>query len=261
MRKWLWLICLVLGSPSVWAVQLKPDNFAYGIRIDVPRSTAVAALSLPEQVYSNAYRPDLGDMRVFNADGEPVPHLIRYARTRSEDTPWQQLTFFPLPETAKAEEDGYRVYVRTGPDGAVVRVDLRSAPTASKPASNFLIDLSRIDRHLVRLRLAWQPGDTHLMAVFAVDASDDLIHWTTIQPRSAIADIRDGSHHPTRKWNRALGDTGSRPHRSGRPRAPVTVTQAAADASHPIVVGAGGRRAGDSRHGLEISWRAVERIS
>jgi hypothetical protein len=200
MRKWFWLMLLAVWPPSVTLAAVIVDDFAYGIRIDVPGGTAIAAMSLPEQVYGSAFRSDLGDVRVFNAAGEPVPHMIRYAQILKTEAPWRSLAFFPLPEAATAEAGGYRVFVRTGPDGAVVRVDPRSTEVSSTPPRTFLIDLSRVGRSMAQLRLQWQPDDDNLMATLAVDASDDLVNWRTIVQRSAISDIRYGGH-------RLLGNT------------------------------------------------------
>ena len=190
MRKWVWLVLMAVCIPSVSLADLTVDDFAYGIKIDVPAGTAVAAMSMPEQVYESTYRRDLGDLRVFNASGEPVPHMIRYAQTQPAEAPWRSLAFFPIPEQATPEAGGYRVFVRTGPDGAVVRVDPRPGHAPAETARTFLIDLSRIGRRLAQLRLEWGRGETNLMAALAVDASDDLVAWTTIQQRSAISDIR-----------------------------------------------------------------------
>ncbi len=190
MRKWLWLVLLAGCLPSVSLANTTVDDFAYGIKIGVPAGTAVAAMSMPEQVYAGAYRRDLGDVRVFNANGEPVPHMIRYAQTQPADAPWRSLPFFPLPQEATAEADGYRVYVHTGSDGAVVRVDPRPVDTPAESARTFLVDLSSVERGLAQLRLEWRKGDANLMAALAVDTSDDLVAWTTIQQRAAISDIR-----------------------------------------------------------------------
>ena len=51
--------------------------------MNVPAGVAVAAVALPETVHRRAFRVDLGDIRVFNASGERVPHLISYARSQS----------------------------------------------------------------------------------------------------------------------------------------------------------------------------------
>lgn len=190
MKKWLWLMLLMAFAPCVASADLTLNDFAYGIRIEVPKGTPVAAISLPEQVYQSTYRKDLGDMRIFNAAGEPVPHMIRYAQSQSVESPWRALAFFPLSEAAPAETGGYRVHVRTGPDGAIVSVDPRMSPLPSATVRTYLIDLSRVRRSLSRLRLEWQPGQANLMATMSVDASDDLVAWTTIQPRAAISDIR-----------------------------------------------------------------------
>ena len=200
MKKWLWLVLLTMCAPSVSSADLTMDDFAYGIKIAVPTAAAIAAASLPEQVYASTYRTDLGDIRVFNANGETVPHMIRYAQTQAVEAPWRALSFFPLPEAVNSEAGGYRVFVRTGPDGAVVRVDPQAMQMPSAPARMFLIDMSRWHRRLAQLRLEWQSGETNLMATLAVDASDDLVAWTSIQQRTAIADIRYGGR-------RLLGNT------------------------------------------------------
>lgn len=190
MRKLLWLVLMVGCLPSVSLANLIVYDFAYGIQIDVPDGTAVAAMSVPEKVYESTFRSDLGDLRVFNADGEQVPHMIRYAQTQSMEAPWQSVAFFPIPAQATPEADGYRVFVRTGPDGAVVRVDPQPGSVSTENARTYLIDLSRVGRGLAELRLQWKQGKTNLMAALAVDASDDLVAWNTIQQRSAISDIR-----------------------------------------------------------------------
>ena len=194
MKKWLWLALVAVCAPTTGAADLTLNDFAYGIKIDVPGGTAVGAMSLPEEVYESAIRTDLGDIRIFNAAGESVPHMIRYALTQSAEAPWRSLAFFPLPQAVRPEAGGYRVYVRTAPDGAVVHVDPQPLQAPSQPAREFLIDLSHLKRSLAQLRLEWPPGENHLMATLAVDASDDLVNWTTVQHRSAISDIRFGGH-------------------------------------------------------------------
>jgi hypothetical protein len=194
MRKWLWLVLLAVCWPSVASADLTEDDFAYGIRIEVPGGAAIGAMSLPEPVYQSAFRPDLGDLRVFNANGEPVPHMIRFAQALQADAPWRPLSFFPLPEAASPETGGYRVFIRTGPDGAVVRVDPQTDKSSSQPSRTFLIDLSRTGRNLNQLRLQWQPGGDNLVATLAVDAGDDLAAWTPIVQRAAVSDIRYGGH-------------------------------------------------------------------
>jgi hypothetical protein len=196
MKIWLGLVLIALAlSPSgTPAAEPTLEDFAYGMKIDVPAGTAVAAISLPDLVYTGVHRTDLGDMRVFNALGEQVPHTLRHALRKQAKAPWLPLPFFPLPEKTDPQTGGYGVLVRTGPDGAVVRVEPPMASPSEKPLRTYLIDLSRIHGPIAELRLKWQPGTENLMAIVAVDAGDDLVNWKSVQLKSAISDIRFAGH-------------------------------------------------------------------
>jgi hypothetical protein len=207
MRTWLWLLLLTGCLPSVGLADLTLNDFAYGIRVDVPAGTAVAATSLPRQVYESATRNDLGDMRVFNAAGEPVPHMLRFAQSRSAEPPWRPLAFFPLAEVSTEDNGGYRIHVRTGPDGAIVSVDPRLSPSSPAAVRTYLIDLSPLRRSLAQLRLSWTSTGADLMAALRVDASDDLAAWTTIQPSATVSDMRYAGHRLLRNTIRLASST------------------------------------------------------
>jgi hypothetical protein len=192
MRRWLWVLMAAVLVPCTVSAKMRENDFAYGIRVELPAGTAIAAMDLPEQVYQNAFRRDLGDMRVFNAAGEPVPHMLRYARTRDAEPPWRSLAFFPVSAPPTSDTGAYRVHVRTGPDGAIVRIDPQLTPSSLQAMRTYLIDLSILRRSLARLRLEWPPLDQNWTATIGIDASDDLVAWTPVQPRATVADIRYG---------------------------------------------------------------------
>lgn len=190
MRILLLLVTAVLCLPGLVFAQLKMNEFAYGIRVDVHEKTAVATMSLPEQVYMNAYRIDLGDMRVFNAAGEPVPHMIRYSRSRAAESPWRKLAFFPISEVASSDAGGYRIYVHTGPNGAIVGVDPMMSASPSSSARTWLIDTNQMHGSLAQLLLEWKPMQTNRISAISIDAGDDLTSWTTVRARATLSDIR-----------------------------------------------------------------------
>lgn len=192
MKRWLWVLLAAVLVPCAVSAKMRMSDFAYGVRVQLPKGTAIAAMDLPGQVYRDAFRKDLGDMRVFNAAGEPVPHMIRYAQTRNAEPPWRSLAFFPVSDPPTSTTGSYRIHVRTGPDGAIVRIDPQLAPAPSQAVRTYLIDLSPLRRSLARLRLEWTPPEKNWTATVGVDASDDLAAWTPVQPRAAVADIRYG---------------------------------------------------------------------
>ncbi len=207
MRTWLWVLLVVGCLPSAGLADVTLNDFAYGIRMDIPAGTAVAATSLPRQVYESATRRDMGDMRVFNAAGEPVPHMIRFAQSRPADPPWRTLAFFPLVEASAEGSGGYRIHVRTGPDGAIVSVDPQLSPSPLDAVRTYLIDLSPLRRSLAQLRLSWAPTGADLMAALRVDASDDLTTWTTLQSRAVVSDMRYAGHRLLRNTIRLASST------------------------------------------------------
>jgi hypothetical protein len=63
---------------------LRREDFAYGMELTVSGKNAMYSLTLPADIYKGCTRPDLGDLRVFNAhggveaeDGAAVAHLGR----------------------------------------------------------------------------------------------------------------------------------------------------------------------------------------
>jgi len=67
-------------------VPLKPQDFAYAVPLQFEGQDALYQATLPLSVYQNTVRSDLGDLRVFNAQGEVVPHMLRQPE-RSQHQP------------------------------------------------------------------------------------------------------------------------------------------------------------------------------
>ena len=64
-----WLLCLFSGV----AIAEAPGDFAFGIPLETVATEALFDVEVPAAVYAGVVRADLGDLRVFNAAGEPVP--------------------------------------------------------------------------------------------------------------------------------------------------------------------------------------------
>ncbi len=193
MIKWLWVsIYLIWMAPAAWgAGQLESVDFAFGLSLPVAPGASVMALHLPARIYQQVVRADLGDMRVFNSADEPVPHLLRMARSQANDPPWEAMRFFPLPSLPTNAPKDYRIYVRTHADGAVVSVDSGDLSVAKR---EFLIDPPARQQPLAALKLQWTAGAHGGLTSWAVDGSDDLTHWNRLVDRAVIADLRHNAH-------------------------------------------------------------------
>lgn len=66
---------LLLAAGAVAAAP-RTEDYAQGIRIDAYSGRPLVETLLPDTVYQTIMRADLGDVRIFNADGMPVPHAF-----------------------------------------------------------------------------------------------------------------------------------------------------------------------------------------
>ena len=72
------IVALMLLAQSVAAVAAeRPQDFAYGIEVHADVQDALYEIELPAAVYRGVTRSDLGDIRVFNAQGEVVPYAFK----------------------------------------------------------------------------------------------------------------------------------------------------------------------------------------
>jgi hypothetical protein len=183
-------VLLSLAFSSAQGVETSPQSFAYGMRIDTPASAAAYRVRLPLAVYQQTFRTELADLRVFNAQREPVPYAMRRAPNRPPTTTDTQLPLFPLPSGARIALDGLRVTIDS--PGSAVNVQTRIAGLSSNPVNQYILD-GRV-RHgpVVGLRLEWPPTDIPYSGQLRVEASDDLNLWRTVLPSAPIVNLRAG---------------------------------------------------------------------
>jgi hypothetical protein len=68
------VIVVCMGATSAVAA---PQDFARGSIIQTMNEASVQRVTLPQDVYEWVVQPDLGDLRVYNADQEEVPYALQ----------------------------------------------------------------------------------------------------------------------------------------------------------------------------------------
>ena len=98
------LLSLVLIWPlSVMAEEPTMDEFARGYELKTGGGAAIYKLSLPAEVYRTVVSTEFNDVRVYNRDKIPVPHVIRHPELENingADT--QTPSFTPQSQQSKA---------------------------------------------------------------------------------------------------------------------------------------------------------------
>jgi hypothetical protein len=124
--------------------------------IELKGTAAYHGLNVPLAVISQTRSPDLSDIRVLNARGEPVPHA------------WVDE---PAPPAAQEREQGVPFF--KAPAAA-------SATTASQQGG-WIVDLRGVKGALLELQLTLKPKTqgSHGIHGFALEHSNDLQRWHT----------------------------------------------------------------------------------
>ena len=68
--------CLAISSVWVSTAAVAADRFAQRFALELESGAAYYSVPLPAAVYAASQRNDLGDVRVFNGAGEPVPYSL-----------------------------------------------------------------------------------------------------------------------------------------------------------------------------------------
>lgn len=181
------LFLLLAAVAPVSANPLVPGDFAYGCPLPVAEGTGLHAVDLPTAVYEKATRADLGDLRVFNAAGEVVPHAVRQIAAESKHTR-TPIPFFPLPGERQTPTADLSMRVVRNPEGAIVTVETgQTGATQPQATSSYLLDTTKLDAYPTELELAWS-GPAGLLTV-SLAQSRDLTHWVPLIDKAVLADL------------------------------------------------------------------------
>jgi hypothetical protein len=181
------LLALVVGLLAVIPANadLHQEQFAYGLPLPVTGEQAFYELELPLAVYQRSLRDDLGDLRVFNAAGQIVPHALRRPtnQTLSQAVVSTDLPFFPLADQTSQPDEDLAIHVDRSATGTVV--DVRSGGLqSSTPAveeRSYLLDAGALKEKIEMLELLWPPETPAFLADVVIETSIDLLKWRHLQ--------------------------------------------------------------------------------
>jgi len=179
---------LLLAPTSSFAA-LTPQDFAFGSQVTTPGESFAYRVPLPLAVYQGSVREDLGDIRVFNANGELVP--FAFARPAAEKMVHRQsisLPLFPLRGDVRAATEALRVTIDS-PAGAV-RLHTEGGAPAKAGVSQYILDARAVKMPVTALQLIWPDDSKEFSGRVRLEASDDLGAWRTVAESAPLANLR-----------------------------------------------------------------------
>jgi len=185
--------CAVAAPPS-------KNDYANGMSVDASYTQPMIETTLPDEVYRTVTRDDLGDLRVFNADGMPVPHAFCAAPENAEPVVSEQaLQVFAVRGRVQVYPNTSRVTVET-PAGTRVGVQESAQPTAEGLADRIhIIDARDVTEPLRAIRFDWQSPDGASEVQVRIEASRDLDQWQVVVPTSTLLLVQEGAQELRRE--------------------------------------------------------------
>lgn len=191
--------CLLAATVTT-AAPSKSD-FVSGVSVDASYSQPMIETTLPDEVYRTVTRDDLGDLRVFNAEGVPVPHAFCAApESTTPDATEQPLPVFVLRGRDQVLPDRSRLTVET-PAGTRVDVQESGGSSAPEVVSGLIhiIDARETGEPLRAVRFDWQSPDGVSEVKVRIEASRDLSQWDVIVPASTLLLVQQGGQELRRE--------------------------------------------------------------
>jgi Protein of unknown function (DUF3999) len=177
------------------------DDYARGIAITAAGADRpLIETTVPDVVYQKVTRPDLGDMRVFNAEGTPVPHAFCAApETTAATVSIHHLPVFDLRDIERLSS-GPRIEVQTA-GGTQMNVQEGATEGIESGArrSTHIIDARGVGFPLRAIQFDWRSPDGASEARVRIESSEDLDRWTVVVPESALLFARRGAQQIERE--------------------------------------------------------------
>ena len=161
------------------------EQFAKQFALDLDGQAAYYTVVLPREVYAASLRNDLGDLRILNGAGEPVPYSLDAPRAPMQ--PPQQppvlrsVKWFPVPPSESGTQQlGAPLGVTIAADGSLraAVTTVTAAPPQRAVRDADLVDIGRpgglVGALLVHL------GNDNYQGRVSLDASDDLRSWQRV---------------------------------------------------------------------------------
>lgn len=168
------MLCLLLGGTAAIAAEPRPQQFAHGFPVIAPGPAALYRITLPKAVYRSALRGDLGDLRVFNADDEALPHQLRHPVAAEQEAETVALAFFPIGSLEPAvAEKGLRIAIDAG--GAIIEAP--SPAPAGEDLAGYIVDGGEKHADLQELEIQWAAAEQGFVDRPLLASSSDLHNW------------------------------------------------------------------------------------
>jgi len=191
------LITILIGSfllqQVVIAAPLTNDSFAYSATLS-DANTSLRQFDLPVTLYHKIKRKDYGDLRIFNADGQIVPHQFSQAK-KQDSIQKKSLVFFPFSKQQANHPDNIQVVInqkknqRHNQQNITINQSIASDNANKSNQYQYIIENSATTTALCKLKLEWTQPKSSMVIGLKLESSATLKNWKTLSRKLNISKL------------------------------------------------------------------------
>ena len=183
-RSFMLSFLLLLSSFPAWTAEETGLKDFAGAMVYSGREGSLLKLEIPEEVYQGFRRPDLGDLRIFDAAGKAVPFIVR-DRPREMFTPSPEAVPFFIWDGGKDNQFPSNTDIEINTSGGVVRIKDQNSIPGTSPV--FLVDLSLLKYTPSSLNVETKNQGKNFNSSVSVHYSRDLSNWIPFEKKQVLA--------------------------------------------------------------------------
>ncbi len=200
MRNWLKKIIVSIGlavslsgTQMVNAAPPSLDDFSYTAKLSEAK-TSLRQLDLPIDVYTKMFRQDYGDLRIYSADGQVVPHQFSRNETISS-TQIDNLTFYPFNKEQANVEGNINIEINQSTGKRQLKIN-QSLGNQNKISAEYqyiienpqsIKSKNQYYSSLCKLKLYWQQSKPSLILGLKLESSKDLQQWNSLSRKLNVS--------------------------------------------------------------------------
>ena len=178
--------------------QERRDQYLHSARIGGAGDDSHLRFTLPAETYRGVTRADLGDLRVFNGAGEPVPYAFVPLRPATHKPAVHAAKLFPLRGDEARGMDGLNVRIRHTPGGGTSVDVSTSPPLKQRKLLGYILDPGELKVPFEALTLDWQSREG-FTGTARVEGSEDLKYWRTLAGAATVLHLEHAGQRLERR--------------------------------------------------------------
>ena len=171
----------LLAATSI-AADSKLKAFAEGVTLTASGSRPVQDLALPDRVYASVSQWNLADLRVFNANGDAIPHAFCNSKPAVFSSAALQVPVYDMDARHAADATQSNITLHTA-DGTSLTVETSADKNHAygfRNNASYILDLRKVGHDINAVRLDWSLLSGSSETSVSLLSSTDLAHWQPI---------------------------------------------------------------------------------